>query len=94
MQDWKLALVVGGVALGGVAVGAQCFGARPAQAQLGPYTRCVIVRQESLDAHNDGSIDPPNIDHVVLMPVGWEPIGGGGYVGAAAHMGSVVLCRR
>ncbi len=94
MKDWKLALVVGGVALGGVVVGAQCFGARPVQAQVGPYVRCVIARQESLDTHNDGNIEAPNLDHVVLIPAGWEPIGGGGPSTSDNHLGTVVLCRR
>jgi len=91
MQDWKLALVVGGVALGGVAVGAQCFGARPAAAQTSAtYTRCIIARQESLDTRDDSSIEAPNSGHTVSIPPGWDPVGGSG----DGVMGYVVLCHR
>lgn len=92
MQDWKLALVVGAVALGGVVVGAQCFGARPAAAQTSGYQQCIIARQESLDTRNDGTVEEPRLDRTVLIPSGWKVVGGGGVTPAGT--GAVVLCRR
>ena len=95
MQDWKLAVVVGCVALGGVVVGAECFGARPAQAQTAPptYARCIVARQESLDTHDDGQIEGPGLNRTILIPSGWEVVGGGGIEGTH-FLGSVLLCRR
>lgn len=92
MQDWKLALVVGGVALGGVVVGAQCFGARPVQAQATGYTRCMIARQETLDTGRDGVITRPTTAEIIEVPTGWEVVGGGGPGGN--WVGTIVLCRR
>lgn len=97
MKDWKLALVVGGVALGGVAVGAQCFGARPALAQTDrTYARCIVVRQESTDTGGDGTFGNPGVDHTVLIPSGWDVVGGGGQGGGGSgtYLGAVVLCHR
>ena len=93
MQDWKLALVVGGVAPGGVVVGAQCFGARPAQAQAG-YARCIVARQESLDTGSDGMIELPSADHTFVVPTGWEVVGGGGPGQSSNWLGALVLCHR
>lgn len=95
MQDWKLALVVGGVALGGVAVGAQCFGARPVAAQTSAtYTRCIIARQESLDTRGDSSIEAPDSGHTITIPTGWEVVGGGGPTPDDRFLGAIVLCHR
>ncbi len=96
MKDWKLALVVGAVALGGVVVGAQCFGARPAEAQSRSFRRCVVARQESLDVNGAGQIDRIDMGHSVMVPSGWEVLGGGGQGGGSAgtYLGAVVLCER
>lgn len=95
MQDWKLAVVVGGVALGGVVVGAQCFGARPVQAQTAPaaYARCIVARQESLDTHDDGQIEAPGLNRTILIPSGWDVVAGGG-IENAHWLGAVLLCHR
>ncbi|MFO0685863.1 MAG: hypothetical protein U0234_27640 [Sandaracinus sp.] len=95
MTDWKLALVVGGVALGGVVVGAQCFGARPVAAQTSTtYTRCIVARQESLDTRDDSSIEAPDPGHTVTVPSGWEVVGGGGLSDRGNYVGAIVLCHR
>jgi hypothetical protein len=93
VQNWKLAIVVGGVALGGVVVGANCFGARPASAQEAvTYSRCFVARQESVDTRNDGTIETPNLDHTILIPRNWEVVGGGG--GEGNYLGFITLCHR
>jgi hypothetical protein len=97
MKDWKLALVVGGVALGGVVVGAQCFAARPAAAQTtATYSRCFVARQESQDTGSDGHFAMPGVDHMILVPSGWEVVGGGGQGGgnSGTYLGAVLLCQR
>jgi len=93
MEQWKLALVVGAVALGGVALGGVLFSSEPASAQTAPYTQCIIARQESIDTNESGRIaERPSPARLIEIPPGWEPVGGGGLNGN--WVSSVVLCRR
>jgi F0F1-type ATP synthase membrane subunit c/vacuolar-type H+-ATPase subunit K len=94
-ESWKLSLAGGIVALAGVAVGATCFGSGPAQAQTAPaaFSRCVIARQESLDTNSAGAIDAPDVSHTILVPAGWEVVGGGGMHDQTWNS-AVVLCHR
>ena len=92
MDSWKLVLMTGLVALGGVGVGATVFGSQPAQAQRPQFRECFVARQESLDTNGESQVQRPDRGHLVAIPRGWTPVGGGGYV-ASSHMGSVVLCR-
>ncbi len=91
MKDWKLILI-------GCAIGTVCstttawlVTSHPVEAQAqGPFTQCILAQQEHLDTNNQGQVEAPRVDHTVLIPSGWTPIGGfgtGGY-------GGVVLCRR
>ncbi len=94
MEQWKLAAVIGVVALGGVAVGGWLFGANHADAQEArpAYRECFVARQENVDTNDRGQIEAFREDHVVLIPPGWTPIGGGG-AGASGTHGTLVLCR-
>ncbi len=92
MESWKLVCMTGVVALAGVAVGATVFGSHPAEAQQGPWRQCVVARQESVDVNGDSDIETPTRGHLINVPSGWEPVGGG----LVQHnwVGAVVLCRR
>jgi hypothetical protein len=89
MESWKLVVAGGLVALGGMGLGAMLFGAHPVEAQHARYSECIVGRQESFDVNNSGVLQAYSLDHAVLIPAGWEPIGGGGYPG----FGAVGLCR-
>lgn len=90
MESWKLVCAGGAIALAGMALGAWLFGPEPARAQQGAYERCIAVKQESIDVNNEGNVAPVTRDHTVLIPPGWEVIGGGG----APSLGVIVLCHR
>lgn len=98
MEQWKLALVVGAMTLGGVAVGSQCFGARTASAQqAGSYRECFTGRQETVDINNDGIVERPNRNRMVVVPPGFEVVGGGGAGSMSdgnANDSTILFCRR
>ena len=91
MKDWKLILI-------GCAIGTVCstttawlVTSRPVEAQAqGPFTRCIMAYQESVDTNNEGRFVVPELNHTVLIPPGWEPIGGS----VGQDSGGVVLCHR
>jgi hypothetical protein len=97
MKDLRLILV-------GCAIGTVCstttawlVTSRPVEAQAqGPFTECVLARQETVDTNNSGEITRPGANRRINIPVGWEPIGGGGIT--EPDMGdptsTLVLCRR
>jgi len=89
MTDWKLAAVVGVVALGGVAVGATCFGAPPASAQSRAFTRCFIAYQQAVDVDGSSAVGAPDPAHLIDVPSNWVVVGGGG---VWQHIGGVLLC--
>ena len=94
MEQWKLAAVMGAVALGGVAVGGWLCGVDHARAQEArpAFRECFVARQETVDTNNEGAVEPFRVDHIVTVPAGWTPISGGG--GATSHgHGAVVFCR-
>ncbi len=93
MEQWKLALVMGVVALGGVAMGAACFGGGRAEAQATGFRECIIARQESLDTDARGEIESPNPAHSIHVPAGWEVVGGSGVSATSNWVGAIVLCR-
>ena len=94
MKDWKLILI-------GCAIGTVCstttawlVASHPVEAQAqGPFTQCIIARQETLDTNNQGQIDAPRVDHTINIPPGWLPIGGGGR-SDNTYEATIVLCHR
>ena len=94
MEQWKLAAVIGAVALGGVVSGGWLFGSRGAAAQEEPreaeFTRCFVARQPTVDTDDEGRTAPLTRDHLVLVPDGYTAVGGGG---GPAGDGTVVFCR-
>jgi hypothetical protein len=93
MESWKLVLAGGALVLAGVALGASLFGTERATAQDGRWRDCIIARQESLDTNGAGQIERPDLGHTVIIPPGYVPIGGGGFLGGNITS-TVVLCRR
>ncbi len=94
LEQWKLGLVMGLVALGGVAIGASFLGADRAEAQMTAYRQCVLARQESLDTNGAGQIERIDSAHTIVIPAGWEVIGGSGVSATSNWVGAIVLCRR
>ncbi|MFO0708788.1 MAG: hypothetical protein U0353_03055 [Sandaracinus sp.] len=98
MEQWKLALVVGAMTLGGVAVGAQLFGARTVSAQQASgYRECFFGRQESVDINNEGVVDRPGRNRMIVVPAGFEVVAGGGastISNGNANDASILFCRR
>lgn len=90
MEQWKLVVAGGAIALAGMGAGSFVFGAQPARAQR-TYTECFIARQESLDTNGSGDIETLDEGHTIHVPRGWEVVGGGGLFGS--WVGAVVLCR-
>lgn len=97
MKDHRYALSFALVGLAGVLLGAQASAA-PAQAQTAgvQYARCAVVRQESLDVGSDGHAETMDTGHTILIPAGWEVVGGGGQGGgdSGTYLGAIVLCHR
>lgn len=89
MEQWKLVVAGGGIALAGMAAGASLFGASPARAQR-TYSECYFARQESVDTNASGDIERLDVPHTIHIPSGWDPIGGGG---ERPGLGALVLCR-
>ena len=93
MKDLRLILI-------GCAIGTVCstttawlVTSRPVEAQAqGPFTRCFVARQESVDTGNDGNVESPSIANMINVPTGWVPVGGGAL--SPNWTSSVVLCRR
>jgi hypothetical protein len=96
MEHWKSMVAGGVVATLGIAVGATLFGSHPAGAQDAQFRECIIARQESLDTGHDGHVARPDVAHTILVPPGYVPVGGGGFLGGqyANPTAAVVLCRR
>lgn len=95
MEGHKLVLAGGAIALAGIGVGAFLFSPRPATAQVSPFRECIIARQESLDTNGSGVIAEAGLNFRIVIPPGWEPIGGGGPEGGRdGWLGTVILCRR
>jgi len=93
MTDWKLVFAGGAIGILGMGAGAWLFGSRPVEAQAqAPFTQCIIARQESLDTNNQGNVEMPHVDHVINIPPGWVPVGGGGLRGDGP-VSAVILCR-
>jgi hypothetical protein len=92
MQPWKAALAGAGIAIGGMVVGAQLFGAEPANAQAGAYRECFFGQQELVDIDNAGEVATPPRDRTILVPRGFEVVGGGG--NARGDHGTILFCRR
>jgi hypothetical protein len=94
MEGWKLVMAGGVIALAGMAVGASLFGAQPVVAQSSGWRDCFIARQESVDTGGSGTTERVDLGHVVLVPAGYEPVGGGGMgLGDGNGTSTVVLCR-
>lgn len=98
MEQWKLGLVVGGMTLAGVVVGAQCFGARSAGAQDSRnYRQCFVGRQESVDINNDGIVERPAQNRLIIVPEGYEVVSGGGASfmhDGDANDATILFCQR
>ncbi len=97
MEQWKLGAVVGVMTLGGVVVGAQCFGSRPVSAQASGYRECFFGRQESVDINNEAVVEHPNRDRMIIVPAGFEVVGGGGastMSNGNANDATILFCRR
>ncbi len=98
MEQWKLAAVVCLMTLAGVTVGAQFFGARPASAQqAGNYRECFFGRQETVDINNDGVVERPGRNRMIVVPPGFEVVAGGGASSlnnGNANDASILFCRR
>lgn len=93
MEQWKLAAVMGAVALGGAAVGGWLFGVDHASAQAArpqAFRECFTARQESVDVGNDGMIARPHVNEIVYVPEGWTVVAGGGL--AAQGQSAIVFC--
>lgn len=93
VDGWKLVVAGGVIALAGMAAGAAAFGARPAVAQTGGWRDCFTARQESVDTDGSGTIERVDLAHSVIVPRGYEPIGGGG-MWNGNPTATVVFCRR
>lgn len=97
MEHWKLALVVGGMTLLGVVIGAEVFAARPASAQQAGYRECFFGRQESVDINNEGVVERPGRNRMILVPAGFDVVAGGGASSIGngnANDASILFCRR
>ena len=98
MEQWKLAAVVCLMTLAGVTVGALCFGARPASAQQAvTYRECFFGRQETVDINNEGVVERPGRNRMIVVPPGFEVVAGGGASSLSngnANDASILFCRR
>lgn len=92
-MDWKQVAAGGALVLGGVLAGAHVFGAHDASAQAPrqQFRECILARQESVDVGGDGVVALDR-DHMIRVPTGWTPIGGGGGFSGNATM-SMAFCR-
>ncbi|UJR83567.1 hypothetical protein [Sandaracinus amylolyticus] len=93
MDQWKLVLTGGGIAIVGMGVGAALFGTRPAVAQDAGFRECIVARQESVDVNGEGQMEHADRGHTVFVPPGWTPVGGGG-LWPGNPTSTIVLCRR
>jgi hypothetical protein len=78
MEGWKIGVVVGGMTLAGVVVGATCFGTQPVRAQSASgYRECFFGRQETVDINNEGVVERPWRNRMIVVPAGFEVVAGG-----------------
>ena len=97
MESFKVAFLASAMTLSGVALGAYLFGGNPVQAQQAGYRECFFGRQESVDINNEGVVERPNRDQTIVVPAGFEVVGGGGasrLTSGNASTGTILLCRR
>ncbi len=87
MQQWKTALA--GAAL---ALGVRLFGAEAASAQAGTYAECFFGQQELVDIDGSGRVAAPPHDRMIVVPRGYEVVGGGG--NSRGDHGTILFCRR
>ena len=92
MEPWKAAVGGAAIALGGLALGAHLFGAEPASAQTGAYRECFFGQQEVVDIDANGAVEMPTRDRTIVVPGGYEVVGGGG--NTRADHGTILFCRR
>jgi len=89
---WKLVVAGGVIALAGMAIGSGVFGAGPAAAQTAGWRDCFTARQESVDTDASGIIGRVDLGHTVIVPRGYEPVGGGG-MWNGNDTATIVFCR-
>jgi hypothetical protein len=98
VEGWKVGLVVGAMTLAGVIVGSTCFGTQPVSAQQAAgYRECFFGRQETVDINNEGVVDRPGRNRMIVVPTGFEVVGGGGasqLSNGNANDASILFCRR
>jgi hypothetical protein len=93
MQQWKAALAASAIGLGGMALGMQLTGSEPASAQAPTgYRECFFGQQEVVDIGNDGVVDTPPRARMIVVPRGYEAVGGGG--NSRGDHGTILFCRR
>lgn len=92
MENWKLVMAGGVIALAGMVVGASLFGGTPAVAQTDGWRDCFIARQESVDTNASGRTASVDSGHTILVPSGYVPVGGGG-MWDGNDTATVVFCR-
>ena len=97
MESFKVAFLASAMTLSGVALGAYLFAGNPVQAQQAGFRECFFARQESVDINNEGVVARPNRDQTIVVPAGFEVVGGGGASwlnSGNANSGTVLFCRR
>lgn len=97
MESFKVAFLASAMTLSGVALGAYLFGGNPVQAQQAGFRECFFGRQESVDINNDGIVDRPGRNRMIVVPPGFEVVSGGGastISNGNANDASILLCRR
>jgi hypothetical protein len=98
MEGWKIGVVVGGMTLAGVVVGATCFGTQHVRAQAtSGYRECFFGRQETVDINNEGVVERPGRNRMIVVPAGFEVVAGGGASSLSngnANDASILFCRR
>lgn len=93
MQQWKAAFAGAAIAAGGIAAGLQVFGSQPAGAQAATgYRECFLGQQELVDIGNDGLVAPPPRARTIVVPRGYDVVGGGG--NHRGDHGTILFCRR
>lgn len=94
MRDLKL-ILVGAMLVGAGVLAGLCLRGERAEAQGGAWHSCIVADSEIVNGNNPGEMRDASGERRVLVPVGYEPIGGGGAFGNSGDRrdGFVVLCR-